>query len=157
MAVGEKVKSLLDGMGANQPGSALTLDSIDIEKTKARLRLKQEATERGKKNLPRADAPGFDDVEQKIISSINDEVRIAREACHDHLQSYQHRIQNLEGIGLVSKMEQIAIAAEGNFKAHVLARKAALFDTAGGGVEIASAKELNGFHLLIACTFDVLQ
>ncbi|MDE1152087.1 MAG: hypothetical protein PW788_06055 [Micavibrio sp.] len=129
MSVAEKVKTVFSGLGASHTMTPLTFAEIDIQKNKKKMRLKEEGTLRGSNNLPRSEAVEFDDVEQSIISFINQEVHAAIEAVSDHLQSFQHRMQNMHGVGHSAEMEKIAIAAEGSFKANVLKRKAELFTT----------------------------
>lgn len=141
MAAAEKVKAIFGGLGSSYATSPLTFPELDIQKIKKKMRLKEEGTQRGKDSLPRTDSSDLDDVELQIISTINEEVRSATEAVHDHLESFQHRMQNMHGVGHVARMEQITLAAEGSFAAKVLGRKAELFTTREGVTNIKASFE----------------
>lgn len=125
----EKMKSAFSGLGSSYTAAPLTFNEIDIQKNKKKMRLKEVGAQRGASNLPRTDAIEIDDTEEQIVSWINSEAKSAAENIHDHLQSFQYRMQNMRGVGNVAKMEQITSAAEGEFSAKVLARKAELFTT----------------------------
>ena len=67
---------------------------LDLEKTKRDLGLLEEGRKRGEKNLPPQDSKMFDDVEQKIITTI--ETKLHRDqqyfaeqlnACHQSMSS----------------------------------------------------------------------
>lgn len=117
--VQEKMKSLFGKLGSNYEAVALTFPQLDIEKVKAKFRLKDEAALRGKADIPPSNATHFDDIEQKIISKINEEVKSATEHYYDHLRSFEERINRLHAAGHSGTLENIAITAEGDFDALV--------------------------------------
>ena len=137
MAALEKVKS--GNTDFAEP--SLTFAALDPQELKKKLRLKEEGTHRGKDHLPKSTATDHDDVEQQIITLINDEVKVATEEVYSHLESSRHRMQNMWSVGHVARMEQITIAAEGAFSAKGLGRKAELFVTREGVVNIKASFE----------------
>jgi hypothetical protein len=114
---------------------------LNIQDVKKQMRLKEEGTQRGKDNLPRTDAGDLDDIEQQIISFIHNEVKAATEKMYGHMESFQHRMHAMWSVGHVARMEQIALAAEGTFSAKCLGRKAELFVTREGVVNIKKSFE----------------
>ncbi len=122
--------------GSRQAEPPLTFPEVDVQEIKKRLRLREEAAHRGKDHLPRPDAADFDDIEQQIIAFTHDEVKEATEKVYHHLESLQHRMLNIRSVGHVARMEQITMAAEGTFSAKGLGRKAELFVTREGVVNI---------------------
>jgi len=129
-------KATLDSLGSSSQEPSLTFSEIDVQEIKKKLRLKEEGTHRGKDHLPKTNATGFDDVEQQIIAFAHAEVKEATEKVYHHLESLQHRMLNIRSVGHVAKMEQITMAAEGTFSAKGLGRKAELFVTREGVVNI---------------------
>lgn len=119
MPVQQKMKSIFGKLGSSYEAVALTLPQLDIEKVKAKFRLKEEAAMRGKANVPATDAVHFDDIEQKIVSRIGDEVKSATEAYYDHIRSFEERINRLHAAGHVGTLENIALTAEGDFESLV--------------------------------------
>lgn len=117
--VQDKVKSVFGKLGSNYEAVALTFPQLDIEKIKAKFRLRDEGAMRGKADIPPANATHFDDTEQKIISKINEEVKSATEHYYDHLRSFEERINRLHAAGHSGTLENIAITAEGDFQALV--------------------------------------
>jgi hypothetical protein len=121
--------------------SSPAFPELDVQEIKKKMRLKEEAAHRGKDLLPRTNAAGFDDIEQQIIAFTHDEVKEATEKVYYQLESFQHRMQNMRSVGHVAKMEQIALAAEGMFSVKGLGRRAELFVTREGVVNIKTSFE----------------
>lgn len=117
--VQEKAKAIFGKLGSSYEAAALTFPQLDIEKAKVKFRLKDEAAMRGKADIPPSNATHFDDIEQKIISKINEEVKSATERYYDHLRSFEERINRLHAAGHSGTLENIAITAEGDFEALV--------------------------------------
>lgn len=115
---------------------SLTFTALDVPELKKKMHLKEEGTHRGKDNLPRSDAAELDDIEQQIVSFANNEVKDATEKFYRHLEFIQRHMQGIRSVGHVARMEQIALAAEGAFSAKGLGRKAELFVTREGVVNI---------------------
>ena len=112
----EKVKLFFSRFGSSYKNNSQTLPQLNTDNLKAKLRLKQEATERAEADLPPTNLSIFDDVEQKVISFINDEVNSATESYYDHLRSFEERINRLHAAGNVGSIESVAIKAEGDFE-----------------------------------------
>ncbi len=112
----EKVKLFFSRFGSSYKNNSQTLPQLNTDNLKAKLRLKQEATERAEADLPPTNLSIFDDVEQKVISFINDEVNSATESYYDHLRSFEERINRLPAAGNVGSIESVAIKAEGDFE-----------------------------------------
>lgn len=112
-------QSVVGRLGSNYEAVALTFAPLNIDKVKQKLRLKEEAQSRGRSNLPPKAATNFDDVEQKIVSNIDTEIHKATESYHDHMVSFEQRINRLHAAGHVGTIENIAMKAEGDFAALV--------------------------------------
>jgi len=114
-------------MGPSYERTHLTFPQLDTDVLKVKMNLKEEAGERGKKNLPPTAAARFDDVEQKIVTFINNQVKSATESYYDDLRSFEDRMNRLNAAGNAGQIEAISIAAEADFKAHVHKRKDELY------------------------------
>jgi hypothetical protein len=99
--------------------SPLTFAELDIERMKRRMRLEEEGQTHGMRNEPATDSPSLDDIEQRIITTVESEKRLAYEKFRDHLKTYGDRIASL---GFQTRFTQ-ALAAVDNaisdFKAQV--------------------------------------
>lgn len=108
-------ESVANRLGSNYEAVALTFAPLNIDKIKQKFRLKEEAVSRGISNLPPKEAKNFDDIEQKVVSYIDSEVHKATESYHDHMISFEQRINRLHAAGHVGTIENIATKAEGDF------------------------------------------
>lgn len=115
----KNIKSAVGRLGSNYETASLTFPTLDVEKIKQKFCLSDEAISRGKSNLPLKNATNFDDVEQKIVSFIDSEINKATESYHDHMVSFEQRINRLHAAGHVGTIENIAMKAEGDFSALV--------------------------------------
>lgn len=116
---GKNTKSVVGRLGSNYEAASLTFALLDIEKIKQKFRLKEEAISRGKANLPPSHATSFDDIEQRIVSCIDTEISKSTESYHDHMVSFEQRINRLHAEGHIGTIESIALKAEGEFAALV--------------------------------------
>ena len=112
-------QSVANRLGSNYEAVALTFAPLSVDKIKQKLHLKEEAASRGRSNLPPKTAANFDDVEQKIVSYIDNEIHKATESYHDHMISFEQRINRLHAAGHVGTIENISTRAEGDFAALV--------------------------------------
>lgn len=146
----KNIKSTVDRLGSNYEASSLTFSALDVEKIKQKFRLKEEAASRGTSNLPPKNATNFDDVEQKIISCIDSEIHKATESYHDHMVSFEQRINRLHAAGHVGTIENIAMKSEGDFAA-LVRRDATSLHTAkiavkDSEVDLQNFKKENGLN-----------
>lgn len=136
------IKNLFAG-GVLYSPAASSFTQIDTNKVKSRFRLKEFGEERGGNDLPETNAKGFDDVEQKIITFIESEANLAKETYYDNIKTYENRISSLSSEGHVGVMEQIALTAEGDFKAITLRDETGLYNAREA--VISRKKELEDF------------
>lgn len=97
--------------------STLFFPELDVERMKRRMNLEGEGERCGAGNQPATNSPVLDAVEQRIITTIESEKRLALEKCVDHLKTYADR---LAALGFQSKFTQGYAAADsalGDFKA----------------------------------------
>ncbi len=92
---------------------------LDLERMKKRLNIKREAAYWGEQEIPPTTAKTFDDVEQRIVTAIEGEIKQSHQQYADHLKTYGDRIQSLD---FQTKFTQIVAAADtaaSDFKACV--------------------------------------
>lgn len=138
-----KIKSFLGQFGSVYGDTPLTFPQLDIEKIKDRLNLKQLGEDRGNKNLPPADTKALDDIEQRIVTFIEDEVKDSKERYYDNQRSFEDRISKLNSLGYTGKVESIAVLAEGDFENHIHKTKDELYTARRTVTEIEN--DLNNF------------
>lgn len=114
-----KVAHLIAQLTPTYERTVLTFPQLDTDKIKVKLRLEEEAIKRGKSNLPLTEQTQPDDIEQKIASFIQNEVKSATESYYDHLRSFEDRITRLHAEGNVAALDNIVVTAEGDFDAHI--------------------------------------
>lgn len=141
MSALKKEKAVSADSGSNRAVSPLTFPELDAQEIKKKMRLREEGAQRGQDELPRTGAADVDDIEQQVISFINDKAKEATERMHEHLEALQRSMQGIRGVGHTAMMEQIVIATEGIFSSKVLGRKAELFVTRESVVNIKETFE----------------
>jgi hypothetical protein len=127
MKIFKKIASLFQRFGSVYESTSNTFPQLDVDKLKLKLHLKEAALERGAKNLPPSDSEQFDDVELKIISYIEDEIRDGLEKYNEYLRAYEERINQLKAIGHIEHLDQIAGVTEGDLNTIVLESKFEIF------------------------------
>lgn len=127
MSALEKIKSTMAKYGSSYDRTHGTFEQLNTDNIKVQLGLKEEAVSRGKKNLPPSTAISFDDMEQKIVTYINNHVKAATESYYDDMRSFEERMTRLNVASNAGKIGNIAIAAEADFQTQVHKRKDALY------------------------------
>jgi len=89
--------------------STMSFMELDIEEMKKKLELKEAGVIRGKENQPSEHTDYLDDIEQKIVSSIESEKKYTYEKYINNLKTYGDRIKSL---GFQTKFTQIVAAAD---------------------------------------------
>jgi hypothetical protein len=132
--------------------STLSFPELDVERMKRRMRLEEEGQRRGTRNEPATDSLSRDDIEQRIITTIESEKRLAHDKLVDHLKTYGDRIASL---AFQSKCTQALVRADSaisNFRAHVHTGADRLFqlrrDLIQMGDEIAQFRREHGLQRL---------
>src|SRR5580698_8574039 len=69
---------------------------LDLDKIKHDLKLVKEGQERGEKNLPPSQSEVFDDVEHKIITTIETELKRQQQSFSDQLNAYHQCTTSLD-------------------------------------------------------------
>lgn len=123
MTILDSVKATIEKLEPSENFVSSTFPRLESEKLKKELKLKEEAIERGKKNLPKSDDVNFDDVEEKIISTIEAQISATKEIYHGNHRSYEDRINSMTSFGYEGKFEKIVGDAKVDFQMHVQKRK----------------------------------
>ena len=76
--------------------SAPAFSELDLEKIKDSLDLAKEGKERGKKNIPPSKSEALDDVEHKVVATIEAEHRRQQQAFNEQLKIHQQRVAQLD-------------------------------------------------------------
>ncbi len=129
MKIVEMFKGVIDKLEPTEGLFPSTFSRVDPEKLKTKLKLKDEAESRGKNNLPLEDAVNFDDVEQKIISAVDHEIKSSKDIYCDNYRSYENRINSMSSLGYIGEFESIASAAETDFKTQFHQKRDELHNT----------------------------
>lgn len=116
MSIATKLESLTQQFGSVYEGTPLTFPQLDAEKIKVQLKLKEEAIERGNKNLPLASTKALDDMEERIVAYVDDQMKDVSESYYDNNRSFEDRVNRLKSRGNVGKLEEIAESTESDFK-----------------------------------------
>lgn len=144
----ENIKSILSHLGSKHSSSPLTFPQLDVEKLKIKLNLKDLALERGAQNLPSTEDLGRDDIEQRIVNFLNDEIADATEAYYDNQRAFEVRINELASLGSIGKIDAIATLASSDFKAQIHKRQDELYHARGNVTaaekDLVKFKEKNG-------------
>ena len=111
-----KPGSLIQGIFGRPAGAAHDYASgpglfpqLDLDRISKRLNIEREAKFRGEQEIPPSATKVFDDVEQRIVTSIESEIKQSHQLYTDHLKTYGDRIQSLD---FQAKYMEIAAAAE---------------------------------------------
>ena len=129
MKIVEMFKGVIDKLEPTEGLFPSTFSRVDPEKLKTKLKLKDEAESRGKNNLPLEDAVNFDDVEQKIISAVDHEIKSSKDIYCDNYRSYENRINSMSSLGYKGEFESIVSAAETDFKTQFHQKRDELHNT----------------------------
>ncbi len=112
--------------------SPLTFPQLDADTIKNKLKLKEEAVERGKHNLPLTSTKTFDDIEEQIVTYINDRRNDVSESYYDSNKAFEDRVNRLSSMGSVAKLEGIAGSTEADFKKHTHKSKFDIYKSLSG-------------------------
>jgi len=82
---------------------------LDLEKTKFELDVVNEARKRGENNLPPQDRKTFDDIEQRIVTTIETQLHRDQQYFTDQLNAYH---QSMAGLDLENEAVNISSAAQ---------------------------------------------
>src|ERR1700733_7702496 len=88
-------EKLKDGQDRFVPSVQPFLE-LDLNKIKNDLKLVKEGQERGEKNLPPSHSEVFDDVEHRIITTIETELKRQQQSFSDQLDAYHQCITSLD-------------------------------------------------------------
>lgn len=99
--------------------STIRFMELDREQIKKRLNLEAEGRQRGERNQPATDNESLDDVEQRIVATIDSEKKLSHEKLIDHLKTYGDRIRSLGLEGLIAEAAAAGDAASADFRARV--------------------------------------
>src|SRR5437016_9989431 len=88
--------------------STLSFPELDIERMKRRMGLEEQGQHRGARNEPAPDSQTLDDLEQRIMTTIESEKHLAYEKFVNHLKTYGDRIASL---GFQTRFTQALAAA----------------------------------------------
>lgn len=123
---------------------------LDSDKLKTKLKLEEEGFSRGKNNFPSFNASNLDDIEQKIIETIEFENNAAKTIYHDHYRSYENRINSMKPLGQ-RKFSNIATAASAKFTMQTFQQKNTLdnarLEIVRSDNELKKFKERNGLDI----------
>lgn len=100
---------------------------LDLEKIKNDLHLIKEGQERGEKNLPPSPSDVFDDVEHRIITTIETELKRQQQSFSDQLNAYHQCITSLDLENEAINIGGAAQRASSEFVVKVNEGKATLF------------------------------
>jgi hypothetical protein len=127
MSAFENIKATIAKYSSSYDRTHGTYEQLKTDTIKIQLGLKDEAINRGKKNLPPSNAENFDDMEQKIVTYINNHVKSAVEAYYDDMRSFEERMTRLNVASNPGRIQNIALAAEADFQTQLHKRKDALY------------------------------
>lgn len=102
---------------------------LDLDRMKKDLSLETEAKKRGERNSPPSDAEVFDDIENKVITTIGSEKRSAHEELINHRNTYGDRIRSLDFQTKFTELLTTDDVASSDFKISVQAGKNLLFES----------------------------
>lgn len=144
----DNIKSIIGHLASKHTSSPLTFPQLDVEKLKVKLNLKDIALERGAQNLPSVDDNSGDDVEQRIVNFLNDEIAEATEGFYDNQRAFEVRINELTSLGSIGKIDAISTLASSDFKAQIHQRQDQLYharaNVTAAEQDIIKFKEKNG-------------
>lgn len=107
------------GQRHNYRGAPDYFPQLDTVVIKKRLKLEEHGQERGRQNLPFADAKAFDDVEQGVVTLIEMEKQTCLDRVLGHLRTYKDRIAALGFEQKMFEFTNTANTALSDFKARV--------------------------------------
>jgi hypothetical protein len=99
--------------------STIRFMELDVERIKKRLDLEAQGRKRGERNQPAANNEGLDDVEQKVIATIDAERKLSHQKFIDNRKSYSDRIRSLGLEGLIAEAASVGDGASADFRAAV--------------------------------------
>lgn len=97
--------------------------SFDVDRIAKTLNLTELAKRNGEKNLPESDDDGLDEVESKIIETIENEKKAAYQLLEDQFHVLSDRLNNLDFEGQFGRIRQAVSSSVGDFKAEVASGK----------------------------------
>jgi hypothetical protein len=124
--------------------SGLYFPELDVERIRKRMNLVEEGKSRGLQDLPPAEADAFDEVENRIITEIQGEVRVCHEKAMSHIRSYGERLAALRIGTHLAQLVGSANAANTDFLASVDHGRDLLFQLRGDVIGVSD--ELREFQ-----------
>jgi uncharacterized protein YukE len=109
-----------------RPATTIFLD-LSVDRLADEFRLAERGAERGSENRPTSDAQGLDDVEHQIIERIEAHKQDANVLYHDHLHTYDERLNALSFEERFATIQQAAPEAVGDFRAEATVGRDELF------------------------------
>lgn len=122
----EKLRQIFGG-GIYNPSTNVFAE-LNLDALAAEIEIDREATLRGKKNVPSSDAKDLDDIEVKIVASLEAQRSKAHQNLNEQFRTYDERLSKYDSIGYPSKIQTTAIEACGDLYVEVRRGLDALYD-----------------------------
>lgn len=108
--------------------STLIFPELDVDRIARLMRLTEEGENRGVHNEPPANQETFDDIENRVITKIQGEVRVIHETAIRHLRAYSERLAALKIATHLAKLSASANTARTDFNINIARGRDLLFE-----------------------------
>lgn len=155
----ESLNKLFEGLRDTNHDFRITTNPfppLDPEKLTRTLDLEAKGQKTGKENLPPTAAKDYDEIERKIVETVESQRDDSYQIMEDQLSTYATRLRNLDFDGNFGQIQLANHSSVEDFRADVASGRDKLFGLRKGlreaDVELADFRERNGLQKRVAQT-----